>query len=306
MQSRPTVTSGYLLVLLAAALWATIGVIYRYLSGTLGLPPLVLAAARAGLGGLVLLAGLALFRRPWLRLDRGALALTLAYGVLGIAVFYATYVYAVVTAGVAVASVLLYTAPAWVALVAWRFLGEKPGRVHILALACTLAGAALVAGLGSRAGSAARLSLPGILWGLASGLTYAVWSVFNSVGVRRVSPWTFQCYGMLVGGAVLLAVLLAMQPPAPLAAAATASSGSPAALGWLVLLAAGPTVGASIAYSSGVRRVPVSIASVVATLEPVLAAVLAAVVLGERLSPLQVAGGGLILLAVWLLRPRRR
>jgi drug/metabolite transporter, DME family len=48
----------------------------------------------------------------------------------------------------------------------------------------------------------------------------------------------------------------------------------------------------------------VSIASVVATLEPVLAAGLAAVALGERLSPLQVAGGGLILLAVWLLRPR--
>jgi drug/metabolite transporter, DME family len=207
-------------------------------------------------------------------------------------------VYAVVTAGVAVASVLLYTAPAWVALIAWRFLGEKLGRLHLVALALTLAGAALVAGLGSGAGSAARLSLPAILWGLASGLTYAVWSVFNSVGVRRVSPWTFQCYGMLAGGAVLLAV----QPLAPLAAAAA----NPAALGWLLLLAAGPTVGASIAYSTGVRRVPVSIASVVATLEPVLAAGLAAVALGERLSPLQVAGGGLILLAVWLLRPRGR
>ena len=50
--------------------------------------------------------------------------------------------------------------------------------------------------------------------------------------------------------------------------------------------------------------VPVSVASLVATLEPVLAAVLAYLFLGETLSIGQVAGGALILLAVWLLRPR--
>ncbi len=285
---------GYLLVLLAASLWATIGVIYSHLAGSRGLPPLAVAAARAGLGGLLLLAGLAALHRPWLRIRGRALAVTLAYGVLGIAVFYATYVYAVVSAGVAVASVLLYTAPAWVALFAWRFLGEKLSPTHLAALGLTIAGAALVAGLSP--GSGPRLGAAGIFWGLAAGLTYAVWSLFNSIGVRYTSPWTFQCYGMLSGAAALLLV----QPLAPLAAAA----GDPAAIAWLALLAAGPTVGASVAYASGVRLVPVSVASLIATLEPVIAALLAWLLLGETLNPLQMAGGALILLAVWLLRPR--
>ena len=287
---------GYLLVLLAAALWATIGVIYSHLALSLGLPPLAVAAARAGIGGLVLLAGLgaAPGGRRLLRIRGRALAITLAYGVLGIALFYACYVYAVVAAGVAVASVLLYTAPAWVALIAWRFLGECLSRAHLAALALTLAGAALVAGVAS--GGAARPSAAAILWGLAAGLTYAIWSVFNSVGVRHASPWTLQCYGMLAGAAALLLV----QPLGPLAAAAA----SPAAIGWLVLLGAGPTVGASVAYAAGVRRVPVSVASVVATLEPVIAAALARLLLGERLAPQQALGGALILLAVWMLRPR--
>jgi drug/metabolite transporter (DMT)-like permease len=288
-------TRGYLLVLLAATLWATIGVIYSHLSGAQGLPPLALAAGRAGLGGLLLLAGLALLRPSALRIGGRALAVTLAYGVGGIAVFYAAYVYAVIAAGVAVASVLLYTAPAWVALIAWGLLGERLSRTHLAALGLTIAGAALVAGVSPQ--GAARLGAPAVLWGLAAGLTYAIWSVFNSIGVRHASPWTFQCYGMLTGAVVLLLA----QPLAPLLAAAR----SPAALGWLALLAAGPTVGASVAYAAGVRRVPVSVASLVATLEPVIAAALAWLLLGERLSASQIAGGGLILSAVWLLRPGR-
>ena len=218
---------GYLLVLLAASLWATIGIIYSHLAVRQGLPPLAVAAARAGLGGLLLLAGLALVSPSSLRMGGRALAITLAYGVIGIALFYATYVYAVVSAGVAVASVLLYTAPAWVALITWGFLGERLTGTHFAALALTLSGAALVAGI-SPWGGAVQVSAPGILWGLAAGLTYALWSVFNSIGVRHASAWSFQCYGMLTGAAVLLL----FQSPAPLAAAAR----DPAAAAWLAVM----------------------------------------------------------------------
>jgi DME family drug/metabolite transporter len=101
---------------------------------------------------------------------------------------------------------------------------------------------------------------------------------------------------MLIGAVVLLLV----QPLTPLSGALQ----SPGALAWLLVLALGPTVGASVAYAAGVRVVPVSVASLVATLEPVLAALLAFVFLGETLGAGQVAGGALILFAVWLLRPK--
>lgn len=297
--SSPPATSlarGYLLVLLAASLWATLGIIYTYLAGTYGLPPLAVAGLRAGLGGLILLAGLLALRPAWLRLNRRALRVVVFYGVVGIALFYAAYINAILSVGVAVAAVLLYTAPAWVAVIAWRFLGERLTRTHLVALLLTLAGSALVAQVYQP--GLLRLNALGIFWGLLSGLAYGLWSVFNKVGIRHTNPWTLQCYGMLVGAAVLLV----LQPLAPLAGALQ----SPGTVFWLLLLALGPTVGASVAYAAGVRAVPVSVASLIATLEPVLAALLAYLVLGQTLSAGQVAGGGLILLAVWLLRPRAR
>jgi DME family drug/metabolite transporter len=288
------VARGYFLVLVAASLWATLGVIYKYLAESYGMPPLAVAGLRAGLGGIILLAGLLALRRSWLRVNRAALRVALLYGVFGIALFYAAYINAILSVGVAVAAVLLYTAPAWVALLAWRFLGEQLTRAHLAALLLTLAGSALVAQVYQP--GLLRVNALGILWGLLSGLTYALWSVFNKVGVRHTNPWTLQCYGMLVGSAVLLLV----QPLAPLAGALQ----SPATILWLLALALGPTVGASVAYAAGVRTVPVSVASLIATLEPVLAALLAYLVLGETLGAGQIAGGALILLAVWLLRPR--
>lgn len=285
---------GYLLVLLAATLWATLGVIYTVLARDSGLAAITVAALRAGLGGLLLLAGLLVLRRNWLRINRRALRVVVLYGVFGVALFYASYVNAILSVGVAVAAVLLYTAPAWVALIAWRFLGEQLNRRHVAALLLTLIGTALVAQV-LRTG-AGQINLVGVLWGLLAGLTYGLWSVFNKVGVRHTNPWTLQCYGMLVGAVALLAV----QPPLALDNVTLA----PQTVFWLLALTLGPTVGASVAYAAGVRTVPVSVASLVATLEPVLAALLAFIVLGETLSGGQLLGGALILLAVWLLRPR--
>ncbi|HSN73460.1 MAG TPA: DMT family transporter, partial [Anaerolineae bacterium] len=204
---------GYFLVLLAASLWATLGIIYNYLAGVYGLPPLAVAGLRAGLGGLLLLAGLLVLRPSWLRLSRQALRVVLLYGVFGIALFYAAYINAILSVGVAVAAVLLYTAPAWVAVIAWRFLDERLTRTHVTALLLTLAGSALVAQVFQP--GLLRLNAVGIVWGLLSGLTYGLWSVFNKVGVRHTNPWTLQCYGMLVGSVVLLL----LQPLAPLAGA---------------------------------------------------------------------------------------
>lgn len=291
--SSPETGRGYALVLLAASLWATIGVIYNFL-GRFGLPPLAMAGLRAALGGLFLFAGLLILRPAWLRVSRRALLLIVLYGVVGIAFFYAAYIQAILAVGVGVAAVLLYTAPAWVAVIAWRFLGESLTRTHLLALLLTLLGSALVAQLYQP--GVLRLNAVGILWGLLSGLTYGLWSVFNKIGVRHTNPWTLQCYGMLLGAALLFAI----QPLAPVWAGAT----QPGAAVWLVIMALGPTIGASVAYAAGVRHVPVSVASIIATLEPVLAALSAYVVLGETMNAGQIAGGLLILVAVWLLRPR--
>src|SRR5205814_4590233 len=125
--------SGLLLVLLAAGLWGTLGTFYKLGIDGFGLTPLTVVFWRAALAGLVLglVLGVAfpLMGKGWtaLRVRRADLPVFIAFGLLGVTAFYLLYIYAVVLVGVAVAVVLLYTAPAFVAVMSWRFLGEGFG-----------------------------------------------------------------------------------------------------------------------------------------------------------------------------------
>ncbi len=287
-------TLGYLLVTLAALLWATLGVFYTVAVHSFGLHPLTVVAYRALLGGIIL--GLALLpqRSSAFALRRDHLGLFLAYVVFGIALFYAVYVYAVALIGVAVAAVLLYTAPAWVALIAALFLHEPLTRRVVFALVLTWVGVVLVA----RAYDVAqvRLNAWGLVAGILSGFTYGLYSIFQKVAVRYYRPWTVQWYGLFFGGLILALVQPREAVLAPLH--------RPEVYIWLLGLAVVPTLGGGLSYTIGVQWVPVSVASIVATLEPVAAAVFGYVFLAERLHPVQWLGGAFILLAVWLLRPR--
>lgn len=283
---------GYLLVLVAATLWASIGVFYKLLINDFGLTPLAAAALRGGVGGVILLLGLLVMRAD-LRVPRSQWPGFLAYGIFGVALFFITYVNAVNLTGVAVAAVLMYTSPAWVAAISWRWMGETLGRRGVAALGLALAGAALVARVYNPA--LLRLNWLGILLGLAAGLTYGLYSVFNKVLVKHSRPWVVQVYGLLIGGAILLAIV----PKAQLSAGGT----SPGAIALIIGMGIIPTLLASLAFAFGVQWVPVSVAAIVATFEPVVATFFGYLFFAERLEPLQWLGAACIVGAVLLLRP---
>lgn len=294
MSNTSAQTRGYALVLTAAALWGTLGLFYKTLLDRFGLTPLAVASYRSLLAGLILLVVLALRSRRLLAVNRHDLPLLMAYGVFGVAGFFVAYAYAIDLVGVAVAAVLLYTAPAWVGLIAWRWLGEAMHRRLLIALALTLVGCVLVTGLYDV--GHLRLNGLGILAGLGAGLGYGLWSVFNKVAVARYSAWTVQTYALLIGAGCFLLLAPRGQLAAPVVL--------PQTWPWLLAMALIPTLGGALTYSLGVRWVPVSVASVVATLEPVIASALAYLLLGERLTLLQILGGVAIISAVLLLRPR--
>ncbi len=287
---------GYLLVTLAALCWATIGVFYTVAVKRFGLHPLTVVTYRALLAGILLSIVLLPQRNRAFHLKRHHFALFLAYVLLGIVAFYAAYVYAVSLAGVAVAAVLLYTAPAWVALIAGLFLGEPITRRVVMALLLTWVGVVLVAQVYDF--DHVRVNALGLLAGLASGFTYGLYSVFQKIAVRDYRPWTVQWYGLFWGG-LLLALL---QPREAL----LMPLAHPPVWTWLAGLALIPTLGGGLAYTIGVQWVPVSVASIVATLEPVAATLFGYLFLQERLTIAQWVGGAFILSAVWLLRPRAR
>ena len=232
--------------------------------------------------------------RAALRIRAADILLFAAYGAVSVAGFMTVYFTAIALTTVAAAAVLLYTAPAWVVLLARPFFGEPITRMKAGAVALVFTGCVLVAGLGA----AARLSPMGALAGLGAGLTYGLYSIFGKVALRHYSPLTTVVYSLGFGALFLLA-----------AAVITTSRGLvpvPAAGAWaLAYVIAVPTVGAYLLYIAGLRRVEAGRASVVATVEPVVAALTGSLVLHEPFGLTQWMGTALVLAGVMLVQGER-
>jgi drug/metabolite transporter (DMT)-like permease len=283
---------GIILALAAAVLWATLGLFYARLA-RYGLSLLTIVFLRASIGACLLLLFFALWRPDLLRVDRKDWLLLLSLGFFAVALYYA-YAAAISLAGMGVAAVLMYTAPAWVTVLGVLFLGEsmswaKGGALVLAAAGCVLVGKVYdVANL--------SLNLPGILAGLATGLAYAIYIVLSKVGQRRYSPWTVLFYALGIGAVLLI----------PLQSVSTvwgALTTMPIPL-LLLGLALVPTLGGGVAFNAALRELPASEATIIGTLEPAVAALLGWAFMGEQLLALQVAGAGLILAAVLVLQVR--
>ncbi len=287
---RQPSSRGYLFVTAAAILWGTLGLLFTALHDE-GLSALTIAFLRAGIAFTILFAILAINRPQLLRVPPRALPFFALYGFCGVAVFYVSYTQAVILTTVTTAVVLLYTAPAFVTLIAWRVWGEPLGTRKVIALTLAFVGCALVA----RAYDPAQLSLNliGLAFGLTAGLTYALYTVFSKSALERFSPWTALTYALFFGALFLIP----LQTPGGFAPLAR----QPGAWIFLLALALGPTLGSLALYNAGLLRVPASNASVIATIEPVVASALAFLFLGERLELLQMVGGAMVIAgAVWL------
>ncbi|GHF39713.1 DMT family transporter [Deinococcus metalli] len=281
MTARP-VTAGTavrrapLLILTAAVLWGLLGILGKSAQAA-GVSPLEVAFWRATLAGGLYALHAGVIRAP---LPRGRdLWITAAFGVAGVSVFYGTYQLAVRAGGASLASVLLYTAPAFVAVMGWAFWRERLGWKELGAVVGTLLGIALISFGG---GQGVTVSAPALGFGLAAGFTYSLYYLYGKAFFHRYAPPALLAVALPVGALGLLP--LVHFSPKTLSA-------------WISLLALSffSTYLAYLAYSAGLRHLNATRASVIASLEPVVAAVLAAVLYAERLSPLALLGAALVI-----------
>lgn len=272
----------YLLILAAASLWALIGVLSKGILAA-GVSPLEIAFWRAALAGGAFVAHAALAGR--LRLERrGDLPAFALFALVGVTLFFASLVLAIDAGGVSLAFILLYSAPAWVALLARLLLRERLGPRKIGLVALSVAGVVLVARGG---GQGVTPTVPALAWGLAAGLSYASYYIFGRWVLARYAPATVYAFALPFGALGLLP-LVDFAPKTPTA--------------WLLLgvLALVSTYLAYLVYYTGLREVEATRAVLVATVEPVIAAALAAVLFGERIGLLGLLGGALVLAAAAL------
>jgi len=273
---------GYGLVFTAAVLWGLIGFFSRTILDA-GVGALEIAFWRAVLAGGAFAVHAVLVGRARVRSagDLGALA---AFALVGVTLFYAALNLAIDAGGVSLAFVLLYTAPAFVAVLAWPLLGERLTRRKAALVGLAVAGVALVA----QAGGGGVQATPAALgWGLTAGASYATYYLFGKWVLHRYAPVTIFAV-VLPLGALGLLPFVDFAPK------------DPAVWGWLVALGLVSTYLAYLIYYTGLRATEASRAVLVATVEPVVAAAIAAIAFGERLGWIGWGGAALILTAAAL------
>ena len=278
-------------ILAAAALWGMIGLWNRRLMAA-GLSPLSVVLVR-NLGGCALLALFFTLRdRSVFRVERRHLKYFFGTGVVSVLLFTVCYFSCQKLCSLAVASILLYTAPSFVVLLSALLWKEPVRGKKLLALALRLAGCALVCGVFS---GGLSVTLPGMLLGLGSGFFYALYSIFGRYALAHYPPLTVTVWTFLFAGPASLVLLR----PAELAAAFGPDPGV-----WLTALALVifSTAAPYVLYTWGLARTEPGRASILASLEPVAATLTGVLAFGEPMGPLTALGIFGVLAGVMILR----
>jgi drug/metabolite transporter (DMT)-like permease len=297
---------GYLYIAGATFLWgiaATLGrAVFtgRLLPSGKVLPPidpLILSQARTSFSLLVLLPIL-VARRGWknLKMPAADLGGCFLLGVLGVAVSNYLYYFAIQKTNVAVAIILQYTAPAWVLLhMVWRGL-QKATWKRVWAVALAVMGCALAVGVVGAGGF--HLNAAGVIASLVASFSFAFYNIAGHGILARYDRWQVLLWTLTAASTFWLAV----NPPWKIAAAHFSASQ------WLFLLTFSliSVLAPFALYFAGLQHLEPTRAIVASCLEPVFSILIAAVVLGEFVKPVQVLGIVIVLTAIILIqRPER-
>ncbi len=279
---------GFFYILAAAFLWSCIGPVAR-LAFDQGLSPLEVAFWRAIIGWMFFAFHSLMIKQ--VGIQKKDFPMVLVFAFLCVTVFYGSYQLAVDMGGAARASVLLYTAPAWVAIMAAVFLREKITVQAVLGIMACTAGVVLIS---ASSGSVAHhdFSWAGIFFGLLAGFTYALYYIFGKKLFACYQPVTIFSWILFIGAAGLLPFI---------------EFTAPTAIAWWAIIFLGflSTYCAYFVYARGLVRLKASQAAVIATAEPVAAAFLAYFFWQENLGWWGYTGACLVIAGVVIQAVRR-
>lgn len=280
---------GYAYVIAAAVCWGFLGLFNRVLAAA-GVSLLNMMPLRFGITAVLFTVFCLLFKRQVFRIQLRHLPVFLGSGLISMLLLGLVYFRCQQLCSLAVASILMYLAPSFVVLFSAIFWKTPLTRRKLAALLLALCGCALVSGI---AGGDVRISLEGLLMGLASALCYGGYTIFSHYGLQHYDSFTMAYWTFLIAGIAALfladwpALLASMTRPAPCLAA----------LGLAVVGTALPFT----LYTKGLETVESGKASIIANIEPVMSAVIGVTVFRETLSPWTLAGIVLVLSGVVIL-----
>ena len=281
--------TGTLLVIMASLFWGTSGIFILKIIEISGWSAISLAFWRDLVSSIFLLACILVINPKLLRVHKADWPWLITMGVFSIGIFHICWNIAVVRLGASLATVIQCNATVIVSLLAWALFKESLSLIKILAIAASVGGTVLAAGMVGTWDL--RVDPIGIWIGLGSAVTYGSLSLIGKKLSRDYNTWTITFYIFTIG--TLTIFLFQGGQPDPW----IAGSGI---LPWLLGFVLMSTMLGFAVYTKALSMLPASVAAILSTAEILFAAILAAIFLGERLGAWQILGALLIVLGVVL------
>ncbi|PNV61361.1 EamA family transporter [Clostridium sp. chh4-2] len=267
-----------LFILIAGSLWGCMGILVRSLN-KIGLESMEVVAVRAFVTFLCMAAGLMVIDRKAFRVHLKDIWCFLGTGICSIVFFNYCYFKTISLTSLSTAAILLYTAPSIVMVLSAVLFKERFTGKKAAALVITFVGCVLVTG---GTGGAEGMSAAGILTGLGAGVGYALYSIFGRYAIMRgyssltITLWTF--------GSASIGVLPFISVPGIMGC----FKGNPGEIGNALFWIFVTTVAPYILYTLGLSHMETGMASVISSIEPVVATFVGVILYEECL---QLSGG---------------
>jgi len=277
----------YLYIILAASLWGIIGLFVKNLSAH-GFTSIQIVAIRSITAAIFLLVYVLIKNRKLLQIKITDSKYFIGTGIISIVFFNWCMFSAIQETSIAISAILLYTAPIFVAIMSRFLFKELFTPRKTLALFITILGCAFVVGFLPNNND--TISMYGLLLGLGSGFFYALYSIFCKYALKKYSSLTITVY-TFVFAAVAAAPFSGLWSKRALFLNAEI---------WIYIIGLSffSTMLAYLLYTEGLKYVETSKASIIATIEPVVATLVSVLVFHEQLLAWQYAGIVLVIAAV--------
>lgn len=278
----------FIYILIGAALWGTIGFYVKNLY-TYGFTPMEVVTLRVWTSAFILVLYLLCTTPRSLKLHKITdIKYFIGTGVFSIVFFNYCMFTAIEISSIPVATALLYTGPTFVTIFSYFLFKEPLTRIKIIALFITLFGTSLVVGLIPFDKEAFKLG--SMIFGIGSAVGYALYSIFSKYALRKYTSLTITTFTFLTA-AIALTPFFPYKEKAGLLIELE-----------VLLYAFGlgllPTAVAYIIYTHGLNQTEASKASILTTVEPVVATLIGIFIFQEAFSFIQMLGMAAIIAAV--------
>ncbi|WP_040215039.1 DMT family transporter [Clostridium polynesiense] len=278
-------------ILLAGILWSTMGIFVRAL-GSFGFSPMDISCFRLCSTAIMLVIFLVVKDKNKLKINIKDIGWFFGLGVGSLLLTSYFYFTTLTLTSISVAVILMYTAPTMVMIMSILFFKEAFTYRKLISLLLAFGGCILVSGIGT----GSSITLNGFIMGLASGLSYALYSIFGTVLLKKYHPYTVTLYGFFT--AALASIIISDIPG--MGNVISLTSNKPRLLILIIAIGFFTAFAPFLLYTLGLRDVEASKASIMAAIEPMAATIIGFIYFKEPLSVSSMSGIFLIIGAIIL------